>query len=114
MKEIKAYIRREQVTEVVQHLEQAGAPGISLTEVHPVGYGYEPEYFRLGPEDVFHKHPQTMATIEIVCPDERADELANLIKQASHTGYRGDGMVFVSPVETAVRIRDDATNEAAL
>ena len=114
MKEIKAYVRREQVTAVVDQLEQAGAPGISVTEIHPVGYGYEPEYFRLGPEDVFHRHPQTMAKIELVCPDDQVQDFLPIIKQTACTGYRGDGMIFISPVEQAIRIRDEADGGIAL
>lgn len=45
MKEIKAYIRKSTVAEAVRKLEAAGAPGISIVEIHPVGYGYEPNYF---------------------------------------------------------------------
>ena len=114
MQEIKAYVRNERITEVVDELEQAGAPGISVTEVHPVGYGYEPEYFRLGPEDVFHKHPQRMAKIELVCDAEQVDTFVQLIADAASTGYRGDGMIFVSAVENAIRIRDGASGASIL
>ena len=43
MKELKAYINRE----AVRRLQAAGAPGISMVEIHPVGYGYEPNYFEI-------------------------------------------------------------------
>jgi nitrogen regulatory protein PII len=114
MKEIKAYVRREQLTAVVAQLEQAGVSGISITEIHPVGYGYEPEYFRLGPEDVFHQHPQTMAKIELVCSSGKVQQFVEMIRDNAKTGYRGDGIIFVSPIEHARRIRDDAVDHEAL
>ena len=45
MKALKAYIHGESVPEAVHRLQAAGAPGISIVEIHPVGYGYEPNYF---------------------------------------------------------------------
>lgn len=57
MKEIKAYIRRSRVNAVVNKLQDAGAPGITIVEVHPVGYGYEPNYFeRRFEEDVLKRY----------------------------------------------------------
>ena len=45
MKELKAYIRRGEINEVVENLQRAGAPGVSVIEIHPVGYGYEANPF---------------------------------------------------------------------
>jgi hypothetical protein len=56
MKEIKAYIQRHLVNKVVEGLEQAGAPGITIVEIHPVGYGYEPNYFGFQSEDAFKRY----------------------------------------------------------
>lgn len=58
MKEIKAYICRSRVNGVVENLQRAGAPGIGLVEIHPVGYGYEPNYFKLRYEDAFKRYCQ--------------------------------------------------------
>jgi nitrogen regulatory protein PII len=46
--------------------------------------------------------------IEIVCPDELVETVVSVIQKAAHTGLRGDGKVYVLPVETALRIQ---TNE---
>lgn len=48
MKEIKVYIRRSCVNAVVKELQNAGGPGITIVEVDPVVYGYEPNYFEPG------------------------------------------------------------------
>src|SRR5436309_11861871 len=45
MKEIKAYVRRDEINDVVEQLQRAGAPGVSVIEIHPVGYGYEANPF---------------------------------------------------------------------
>lgn len=52
----EAYIRRERVNRVVKVLEEAGAPGITIVEVHPVGYGYEPNYFESESLGVFERY----------------------------------------------------------
>ena len=39
MKEIKAYIRQGEINDVVEGLQRAGAPGVSVIEIHPAGYG---------------------------------------------------------------------------
>lgn len=56
MKELKAYIRRETVPEALRRLQAAGAPGISIVEIHPVGYGYEPNYFESRFEDPYKRY----------------------------------------------------------
>ena len=45
MKEIKAYVRRDEINVVVEQLRRAGAPGVAVIEIHPVGYGYEANPF---------------------------------------------------------------------
>lgn len=52
--------------------------------------------------------------IEIVCKDERAEEIVSLIEKTAHTGLRGDGKVFVTPVETAVRISTGERGDSAV
>jgi hypothetical protein len=57
MKEIKSYIRKSPVKAVVNALQQARAPGVTVVEVHPVGYGYQPNYFEPGfEEDVLKRY----------------------------------------------------------
>lgn len=112
MKEIKAYIRADAVERTVRALEIAKAPGITVTTVHPVGYGFDPNYFA-GTQDVTKLYP-AMAKIEVVCLDKDADRLVKVISGKACTGYKGDGMIFVSPVEEAVKIRTGEKGESAL
>jgi len=112
MKLIKAFIRSRRLDAVVAGLEAARAPGITCSRVHGVGYGYEPNLFTLAPNEVA-KIPE-VAKVEIVCCDSDAGRLVDALIDAARTGDRGDGIVFVTPVERAIRIRSLEENEAAL
>ena len=56
MKEIRAYVRTCRVKAAVNALQQAGAPGITVVEVHPVGYAYESNYFEPDLTDVMKRY----------------------------------------------------------
>ena len=115
MKEIKAYIRRDEINEVVERLQRAGAPGVSVIEIHPVGYGYEASPFEPhGARLVDRYRYLTIVKLEIICSDEQLDVLLNVIQNCCGTGDRGDGMVFVSEILDAMRIRDGLRGESAL
>jgi len=103
MKELKAFIRISKLDEVIHSLEHAGAPGITVARVHGVGYGYEPLNFTLAPREMA-KAPE-VAKVEVVCGDDCVDALVTEILKAAHTGSPGDGIVFVTPVERAIKIR---------
>lgn len=115
MKEIKAYIQRGCVNQVVAKLEKAGAPGITIVEIHPVGYGYDPNYFEAQFEDVFKRYQHvSIAKLEVVCADQDVERLVQVVREVCCTGGKGDGMVFVSDVSEALRIRDGARGEKVL
>lgn len=106
MKLIKAFIRTSRADAVVKALEEGGAPGITLSREHGVGYGYDPFTFTLAPSEVA-KAPETVK-VEVVCDDEDCDRLIDILVEAARTGYRGDGIVFVAPIERAIKIRTGA------
>ena len=92
MRQIKAFVRSVAVDNVVKALEAAGVPGVTVSTVHGVGYGYEPEHFTLAPRDVAHA-PQ-IAKVEVVC--------------------RAPGRRSVAPVERAVKVRTGEEGPQAL
>ena len=97
MKEIKAYIRRDEVNEVVERLQRAGAPGVSVIEIHPIGYGYEANPFEPhGARLVDRYRYLTIVKLEIMCADEQLDTLLEVIQSSCGTGNPGDGMIFVN------------------
>ncbi len=112
MKEIKAYIKTDRVEKVVQALKNAGAPGITVVEVHPVGYGFDANYFSRARETA--RRYFEITKLEIVVDDEDTRRFTEIIRQEAHTGYKGDGMIFVTPVEMAVKIRTGAVGESGL
>ncbi len=83
-----------------------------MTTVHPVGYGFDPNYFSSSQQVTKRYWPITK--LEIVCSDKDVDRLVEVIRSNSYTGLKGDGMIFVSPVGTAIRIRSGEKGEAAL
>ncbi len=112
MKEIKAYIRTDVLEKTVRALEEAKAPGITVLTVHPVGYGFDPNYFST--DTSITKSYWDITKLEVVCSDKDVDRLVEVIRTNSRTGSKGDGMIFVSPVETAIRIRSGEKGEKAL
>ncbi len=111
MKELKAFIQSIAVDSVVRALQKAGAPGITISHVRGVGYDYDPKQFTFAP-GVEGKAPE-LAKIEIVCRGEDVERLVQTIVTAASTGRRGDGLVFVLPVEQAVKIRTGQSGPAA-
>lgn len=115
MKEIKAYVRRDEVNALVEELQGAGAPGVSVIEIHPVGYGYEPSCFEPHVAGLVQRHRYlAVVKLEIICADHQLDRLVRVIHAHCHTGARGDGMIFVSEIVDVVRIRDGERGEEAL
>lgn len=116
-KEIKAYIQRWQVDNVVCALQKADAPGISIVEIHPVGHGYEPNYFdpAYESEDIMKRYSNlSVVKLEVVCREEDTDRFVKTIQDTACTHSRGDGWIFVTDIVRSVRIRDGASGENAL
>lgn len=113
MKEIKAYVRREKAGEVVESLRRNGISRMTLLDVHAVGFGEDPD-FCAPLQELFTRYHQHVVKLELVCNEQQVEPLIDTIEQAAHTGFEGDGLIFVSNVGTAVRIRDGATGNSAL
>ncbi len=112
MKLIKAYVRTTRVDEVVRALEAARAPGTTLSRVHGVGYGYEPLPFALAPSDC-HKMLE-VSKIGVACPAADADRFIGALAKSARSGVTGDGIVLVTPVECATKIRTGEKDALAL
>ena len=99
MREIKAIIRRERVSEVVSALhERPDLPGVTISLVD--GVGRKP-----GAPGAVEFGEVQMAKLETVVSAELVDWVVNRIQQAAFTGRPGDGKIFVIRVEQAVQIR---------
>jgi len=112
MKLLKAYIRTARVDDVIRSLQAAGAPGITVSRVHGIGYGYDAMTFTLAPSEL-HRAPE-VAKVEVVCTDDDTEDLLRALTSGAHTGSQGDGIVFVTDVVRAVRIRTGEEGDIAL
>ena len=112
MRLLKAFIRIDSVDVVVRALQAAGAPGITISHVHGVGYEYDPKEYTFA-AGVEGRAPE-VAKIEVVCRRDDVDRLLRAIVETAGSGRRGDGIAFVTPVERAVKIRNAVEGAAAL
>ena len=107
MKKIEAIIKPFKLDEVKEALHEMGLQGITVTEAK--GFGRQKGHTELyrGAEYVVDFLPKIK--IEIVADDGLIERAIEAIQKAAHTGRIGDGKIFVSTVEEAIRIRTGET-----
>jgi nitrogen regulatory protein P-II 1 len=112
MKKIDAIIKPFKLEEVKDALAEIGIEGMTVSEVK--GFGRQKGHTEIyrGSEYTVDFLPKVR--IEIILPDEKVDEAVDAIVGAAKTGKIGDGKVFVSHVEEAIRIRTAEKGEAAV
>ncbi len=112
MKKIEAIIKPFKLDEVKEALHEVGLQGITVIEAK--GFGRQKGHTELyrGAEYVVDFLPKVK--IEIVLSDDMVERAIDAIKSAAHTGRIGDGKLFVSNIEEALRIRTGETGEEAL
>lgn len=108
MKEIKAYIRKEQAEIVIRKLELAGVTGMTVLDASALSQWADQESFSYS-IDLVQKY-STVVKIELICNDSQEDSLVEVIKKYGYTGRSGDGWIFVSDIERAIRIRTSEEN----
>jgi nitrogen regulatory protein P-II 1 len=112
MKKIEAIIKPFKLEEVKDRLRQVGVSGMTVYEVKGFGRtGGKTEVYR-GSAYVVDFVPKVR--IEVVVPDAMAADVVSAIMTAAKTGKIGDGKIFVTPIEEAVRIRTGERNEDAV
>jgi nitrogen regulatory protein PII 2 len=137
MKEITAIIRRDKLPETKKVLEELGYPSLSIQSVE--GRGKQrgamcgemdselPESFctavKLKPTPSAYALDHTLPKVAlfvpkrlltIIVPDDVVSKIVKSIIKVSQTGRNGDGKIFVSPIETAVRVRTGETDGEAI
>ncbi|HDO27569.1 MAG TPA: P-II family nitrogen regulator [Bacteroidetes bacterium] len=108
MKEIKAYIRKEQAEIVIRKLEMAGVTGMTVLDANALSQWADSEFFSYS-IDLVQKY-STVVKIELICNDNQMDKLTEVIKKYGYTGRSGDGWIFVSEIEKSIRIRTGEEN----
>jgi nitrogen regulatory protein P-II 1 len=103
MKKVEAIIKPFKLDEVKEALHEVGIKGITVTEAK--GFGRQKGHTELyrGAEYVVDFLPKVK--IEVVMEDTMVERAIEAIQQAAHTGRIGDGKIFVTTIEEAIRIR---------
>jgi len=112
MKMITAIVKPSRLDAVIDAVTEAGASGLTVTEVR--GYGRQKgktEIYR-GAEYEVKLLPKVK--LEIAAPDDRCEAMVAAIQTAANTGKIGDGKVFVQDLEAALRIRTGERDAEAI
>lgn len=112
MKKIEAIIKPFKLEEVKDALGEVGIEGMTVSEVK--GFGRQKGHTEIyrGSEYTVDFLPKIK--LELVLPDNRVEAAVGAIIKSAKTGKIGDGKIFVSPVEEAIRIRTDEKGEQAV
>jgi nitrogen regulatory protein P-II 1 len=112
MKKIEAVIKPFKLDDVKEALQEVGLMGITVTEAK--GFGRQKGHTELyrGAEYVVDFLPKVK--IEVVLPDDMVEKALEAIQSAARTGKIGDGKIFVSTIEEAIRIRTGESGNDAL
>lgn len=112
MKKIEAIIKPFKLDDVKEALNEVGIKGMTISEVK--GYGRQKghkEIYR-GAEYVVDFIPKIK--IEIVVDTDVVHRVVEKIREAANTGKIGDGKIFISPIEEAIRVRTGETGNDAI
>ncbi len=112
MKKIEAIIKPFKLDDVKEALHDVGVSGITVTEAK--GFGRQKGHTELyrGAEYVVDFLPKVK--LEVVVPDAQAERVVEAISSAAQTGRIGDGKIFVSTIDSVLRIRTGERDDDAL
>lgn len=112
MKKVEAIVKPFKLEDVKEALAGLGLQGMTITEVK--GFGRQKGHKELyrGAEYVVEFLPKMK--IEIVVSDDVVDDTIKAIVDAASTGRIGDGKIFISPVDDAIRIRTGESGDVAI
>ena len=112
MKKVEAIIRPFKLKDVKVALVEAGIIGMTVSEVR--GFGRQKGQVERYRGSEFTVEFLQKLKIDVVVDDERVDDVVKAIADAARTGEIGDGKIFISPVESVVRIRTGDRDSTAL
>ena len=94
MKLVKAVVRTTSLERIVKSLQDMGVKHMTIFEVKGIG-----EQVQLFSPYTIHK------MVQIIVPDEEAEAVANTIMDYAHTGFAGDGLIVVMPVDFIIKVQ---------
>jgi len=103
MKLIKAYIRTNMIDKVVHALEQAGFTDMTVIDVEAIRQGIDPKDLEYSVE--LAERYMNVAKLEMVLPNAKTKRAKEIILNTGRTGRKGDGLIYISPVDEAIHIR---------
>jgi len=107
MKEIKAFVRPNKVNEIVQQLKDNGFENMTISSAEGTGKFQDDKAFV---SQIFSITDSPMAKIEIVVKKEKVDTIVSIISEYGKTLHSGDGIIYVSDVEKAYRVKTGMEN----
>ncbi len=113
MKKIDAYIKKQRLNEVIEQLHMIERlTGVSVHELKGFGRSREEDMPVHIVDNIIDAIPSVK--LEIVCLDLLVDTVVGAIQKGAHTGLRGDGKIYISNIEEAVRISTGERGEVAI
>ncbi len=112
MKKIEIITRPFKVDDIKERLTELGIRGMTVTEVS--GFGRQRGHKEVYRGAEYQVDFVSKIKIEIVVDADQVEEILTAVQEAARTGKVGDGKIFVSPVENAVRIRTGERGPAAI
>ena len=112
MKEIRAYIRVYMLNHVIRGLEDAGFTDMTVVDMRAVRRALLDE--DVGYSLELAERYMNVASLTIVVRDPDVGSVTDIICTRGRTGRKGDGLIYVSPVEEAIHIRDGLRGESAV
>ncbi|MCY4188474.1 MAG: P-II family nitrogen regulator [Bryobacterales bacterium] len=112
MKKIEAVIQPFKLDDVREALKGVGHDRVTIYDVR--GHGRQKGHKEVYRGQEYEVDLLPKVKIESYVPDERVDEVVGAIVESARTGKIGDGKVFVSDIDSAIRIRSGETDDEAL
>jgi nitrogen regulatory protein PII len=112
MKMVAAIIKHFKLDELKDSLTRAGVHGMTVTEVK--GFGRQKGHIEIYRGTSYEVRFLPKLKIEVAVSEDRLEEIISVIRKTVYTGEIGDGKIFVSDLEEAIRIRTGDRGEAAL
>jgi len=109
---VVAVIKTFKLDDVKDGITKAGIHGMTIKEV--MGFGKQKGHIESYRGSNFEVRFLPKVRIEVAVPDDKVDEIVDIIRNAAHTGEIGDGKIFVYPLEDVIRIRTGERGEDAL
>lgn len=112
MKRIEAIVRPSKMPEILDALRNAGSPGVMVTEIE--GYGIQRGIEQEFRGKMYKTELLTKTRLEIIVKDDEVVKIAAVIRKAAYTGKEGDGKIFITTVDDAIRIRTGEEGDLAI